>query len=72
VNGQATRIMFALEKALPNRERSPDPRTIRSSISLGYSLASSAGAWRGITPPEICDATRNATTTAGTLINLKN
>ena len=26
----------------------------------------------GITPPEICDAIRNAATTAGTLINLRN
>jgi hypothetical protein len=72
VNGQAMRITLVPEKALPNRKRSPDPRTIRSSISLGYSLASSTGAWRDITPPEICDATRNATATAGKLINLKN
>jgi hypothetical protein len=38
----------------------------------GYSLASSAGVGRDITPPEICDAIRNAATTAGTLISLKN
>jgi hypothetical protein len=37
-----------------------------------YSLASAIGTWDGITPPEICDAIRNAATTAGTLINLRN
>jgi hypothetical protein len=42
------------------------------SISARYSLASSTGVVRDITPPEICDAIRNATTTAGTLINLRN
>jgi hypothetical protein len=70
VNSQAMRIMLALEKDLPNRKRSPDPRTIQSSISWGYSLTSDTAA--GITPPEICDAIRKATTTAGTLINLRN
>jgi hypothetical protein len=38
----------------------------------GYSLASSMGAVRGNTPPETCDAIRNATTTAGRLISLRN
>jgi hypothetical protein len=45
VNSQAMRIMLALEKDLPNRKRSPDPRTIQSSISWGYSLASATAAW---------------------------
>jgi hypothetical protein len=38
----------------------------------GYSLASCTDAGREITPPEICDAIRNATTMAGTLISLRN
>jgi len=38
----------------------------------GYSPASSIGAVRGNTPPEICDAIKNATTTAGRLISLRN
>ena len=38
----------------------------------GYSLAISTGAVREVTPPEICDAIRNAATTAGRLINLRN
>jgi len=37
-----------------------------------YSLASATGARGIVTPPEICDAIRNAATTAGTLINLRN
>jgi hypothetical protein len=37
-----------------------------------YSLASCAGAWWKIPPPETCDAIRNAATTAGTLISLRN
>jgi hypothetical protein len=40
--------------------------------AAGYSLAIATGAGADVTPPEICDAIRNATTTAGTLINLKN
>jgi hypothetical protein len=42
------------------------------SMGAGYSLASATGARGIITPPEICDAIRNAATTAGTLINLRN
>jgi hypothetical protein len=38
----------------------------------GYSLASCTCEGCDITPPETCDAIRNATTTAGTLISLKN
>ena len=41
------------------------------STSAGYSAAISTGV-RDITPPEICDAIRNAAITAGTLINLRN
>ncbi|MGA7996742.1 MAG: hypothetical protein WCA28_17805 [Bradyrhizobium sp.] len=41
-------------------------------MSAGYSLASATGARGIVTPPEICDAIRNAATTAGTLINLRN
>jgi hypothetical protein len=37
-----------------------------------YLLAIFMGDVRDITPPEICDAIRNAATTAGTLINLRN
>jgi hypothetical protein len=48
-----------------------DPTRWRISLTV-YSLASSTGVGRDITPPEICDAIRNAATTAGTLISLKN
>jgi len=41
-------------------------------MGAAYSLASSTGVVRSITPPEICEAIRNAATTAGTLINLRN
>jgi hypothetical protein len=41
-------------------------------MRAGYSLVSATGARGVINPPEICDAIRNAATTAGTLINLKN
>jgi hypothetical protein len=42
-------------------------------VGLGdYLLAIAIGEVRGITPPEICDAIRNAAITAGTLINLRN
>jgi hypothetical protein len=37
-----------------------------------YSLAISIGAGREVNPPEICDAIRNAATTAGRLISLRN
>ena len=37
-----------------------------------YSLAISIATVRGVNPPEICDAIKNAATTAGTLINLRN
>jgi hypothetical protein len=40
--------------------------------AAGYSLAISTGVLRGLTAPEICEAIRNAATTAGTLINLRN
>jgi hypothetical protein len=38
----------------------------------GYWFAICVDTVRDITPPEICDAIRNAATTAGTLINLRN
>jgi hypothetical protein len=38
----------------------------------GYLLAIATGEVRDVIPPEICDAMRNAATTAGTLINLRN
>lgn len=38
----------------------------------GYSLANSTWARCEVTPPEICDAIKNAATTAGRLISLKN
>jgi hypothetical protein len=44
----------------------------RSYYGRSYSLAICADAEWNITPPETCDAIRNAATTAGTLINLKN
>lgn len=47
-------------------------RKVSFSMSEGYSPASAIGTRGGITPPEICDAIRNAATTAGTLINLRN
>lgn len=48
-----------------------DPTRWRISLT-GYSLANSTDVGRDITPPEICDAIRNAAITAGTLISLKN
>jgi hypothetical protein len=44
----------------------------RSVSSKGYSLATCIGAeWVNTPAPETCDATRNATMTAGTLISLR-
>jgi hypothetical protein len=37
-----------------------------------YWLTNSVGAVRDAIPPETCEAIRNATMTAGTLINLRN
>jgi hypothetical protein len=57
-------------------ENSGHPKALSGSglrVGLGgYLLAIAIGEVRGMTPPEICDAIRNATTTAGTLIILRN
>ena len=58
----------------PGARAVPPERWANSDFSMGagYSLASATGARGIVTPPEICDAIRNAATTAGTLINLRN
>jgi hypothetical protein len=40
-------------------------------FAADYSLAISAGVGRAVKPSEICDAIRNAATTAGRLISLR-
>jgi hypothetical protein len=51
---------------------SREPASISLENAVAYSLAICVDAEWKIPAPETCDAIRNATTTAGTLISLKN
>jgi hypothetical protein len=70
--GRLTRFRSKTPRPLVDAFSSREPASTSLENAMAYSLAICVDAEWKIPAPETCDAIRKATTTAGTLISLKN